>query len=157
MTDVATKCRDQVQQAQLRLAFQLPTHPVLLSTDAERLTKVLLELVGNACKYSAPETVVTLALADNQAENGRVTLQISNLGAAIEADDLPHIFDKFRRGPNATKNGIAGTGTGLALARGLVQQLGGTIKVSSQPSDDQLWQTCFTLEFERHDKLIHNS
>lgn len=157
LTDLAGQCQEQFQQAQLRLALQLPSNPVLLSTDAERLIKVLLELVGNARKYSAPETVVTLALADNQAQNGRVTLQVSNLGAAIEAGDLPHIFDKFRRGPNATKNGIAGTGTGLALARGLVEQLGGTIKVSSQPSDDQLWQTCFTLEFERHDKSIPNS
>ncbi|MEA5447437.1 HAMP domain-containing sensor histidine kinase [Leptolyngbya sp. CCNP1308] len=152
LTDLADQHQASFQQAQLRLALQLPSHPVLLSTDAERLTKVLIELVGNARKYSAPETVVTLALADNQAENGRVTLQISNLGAAIEADDLPHIFDKFRRGANATKDGIAGTGTGLALARGLVEQLAGTIKVSSQPSDAQLWQTCFTLELERHDR-----
>lgn len=156
LTDLANQSQEQFQRAQLRLAPQLPSQPVLLSTDPERLTKVLLELVGNARKYSAPNTVVTLALADNQAQNGRVTLQISNLGAAIEAEDLPHIFDKFRRGSNATKDGIAGTGTGLALARGLVEQLGGTIKVSSQPNPDQLWQTCFTLEFERHDNAIPN-
>jgi signal transduction histidine kinase len=96
---------------------------------------------------------VTLALADHRAQNGRVTLQISNLGAAIEADELPHIFDKFRRGRHATSDGIAGTGTGLALVRGLVAQLGGTIRVSSHPSDADpsdatLWQTCFTLELE---------
>jgi signal transduction histidine kinase len=156
LTDLANQFQEQFHQAQLSLALQLPSQPVWLATDPQRLTKVLKELVGNACKYSAPETVVTFALADNQAQNGRVTLQVSNLGAAIEAEDLPHIFDKFRRGSNATKDGIAGTGTGLALARGLVEQLGGTIKVSSQPSNDQLWQSCFTLEFERHDQSSHN-
>ncbi|MBD2230197.1 sensor histidine kinase [Phormidium tenue] len=157
LTDLANQSQEQLHQAQLTLALQLPSRPVLLATDPERLTKVLKELVNNARKYSTPKTVVTFALADNQAQNGRVTLQVSNLGQAIEADDLPHIFDKFRRGASATKEGIAGTGTGLALARGLVEQLGGTIKVSSQPVNDQLWQTCFTLEFERHDKSIPNS
>ncbi|PZV03889.1 MAG: hypothetical protein DCF32_13035 [Leptolyngbya sp.] len=156
LTDLANQCQEQFHQAQLTLALQLPSQPVWLVTDPERLTKVLNELVSNARKYSTPKTGVTFTLANNQGQGGRVTLQVSNLGAAIEAGDLPHIFDKFRRGPNATKNGIAGTGTGLALARGLVEQLGGTIKVSSQPSDDQLWQTCFTLEFERHDKSSHN-
>ncbi|MBD1916423.1 MULTISPECIES: HAMP domain-containing sensor histidine kinase [Cyanophyceae] len=157
LTDMAKQSQEQFDQAQLTLALQLPSKPVLLATDPERLTKVLKELIGNARKYSTPQTVVTFALADNQAQNGRVTLQVSNLGTAIEAGDLPHIFDKFRRGSNATKDGIAGTGTGLALARGLVEQLGGTIKVSSQPIDSQLWQTCFTLEFECHDKLLHSS
>ncbi|MBD2113253.1 MULTISPECIES: sensor histidine kinase [Cyanophyceae] len=157
LTDLAKQSQEQFHQAQLTLALQLPSKPVLLATDPERLTKVLKELVSNARKYSTPKTVVTFALADNQAQEGRVTLQVSNLGAAIEAEDLPHVFDKFRRGSKATKDGIAGTGTGLALARGLVEQLGGTIKVSSQPIDAQLWQTCFTLEFERHDKSIPNS
>ena len=157
ISDLAEQSAERLQQAQLSLDLQLPSSPVMLATDPERLTKVLRELLDNALKYSAAQTAVTLALADNQAQNGRVTLQVSNLGAAIEANDLPHIFDKFRRGPSATKDGIAGTGTGLALVRGLVEQLGGTIKVSSQPSDRHLWQTCFTLELEHHDKSIDNS
>ncbi len=157
LREVAAQAEEQFHQAQLGLDWQLPASPVVLSTDGEPLTRVLRELLGNARKYSAPHTAVTLALADNQDQNGRVTLQISNLGAAIQPEEIPHIFDKFRRGRNATKDGIAGTGTGLALVRGLMQQLGGTITVSSQPSADQLWRTCFTLEFERHDKSIHNS
>ncbi|HSM81601.1 MAG TPA: HAMP domain-containing sensor histidine kinase [Nodosilinea sp.] len=157
LIDVAEQAKEPLQQAQLTLDWQLPLHPVMLHTDVERLTKVLRELLSNASKYSAPQTAITLALADNQAQHGQVTLQISNLGTAIEADDLPHIFEKFRRGRHATREGIAGTGTGLALVRGLLEQLGGTIKVSSQPCDAQLWQTCFTLEFERHDKSTHNS
>ncbi len=154
LSEVAAQSTTQFQQADLTLEWQLPAEPVVLSTDPEQLTKALQELLGNACKYSAPQTAVTLALADNQAQNGRVTLQISNLGAAIEAEELPHIFDKFRRGRNATKDGIAGTGTGLALVRGIVEQLGGTISVSSQPSDTALWQTCFTLELEHHDHTL---
>lgn len=157
LTDLAGQSKETWQQAQLTLNCQVPAAPVILATDPESLTKVVQELLENARKYSAPETVITLALADNQTPNGRVTLQISNLGMAIEADDLPHIFDQFRRGSKATKEGIAGTGTGLALVRGLMERLEGTIKVSSQPSDGQLWQTCFTLQFERHDPSIYSS
>ncbi|PSR19122.1 hypothetical protein C8255_03860 [filamentous cyanobacterium CCP3] len=147
LTELAERSEAKLQQAQLTLDLQLPPDPVVLSTDPQRLTKVLSELLSNACKYSAPQTTVTLSLSTEQPQNGRVALQMSNLGAAIEADELPHIFDKFRRGQSATKDGIAGTGTGLALVHGLVEQLKGTIKVSSQPSQPQLWQTCFTLEF----------
>lgn len=151
--NIAEQSTTAFQQAQLSLDWQPPAQAVELSTDPDLWTKVLRELLGNARKYSAPQTAVTLALADHRAQNGRVTLQISNLGAAIEADELPHIFDKFRRGRHATSDGIAGTGTGLALVRGLVAQLGGTIRVSSHPSDADpsdatLWQTCFTLELE---------
>ena len=157
LTDLAGQAKATWQPAQLTLDCQLPAAPVVLATEPESLTKVLQELLENARKYSAPETVITLALADSQAPNGRVTLQISNLGMAIEADDLPHVFDQFCRGSKATKAAIAGTGTGLALVRGLMERLGGTITVSSQPSDNQLWQTCFTLQFERHAPSIHGS
>ncbi|WP_194052267.1 HAMP domain-containing sensor histidine kinase [Nodosilinea sp. LEGE 06152] len=147
LTELAEQSQAKLQQAQLALDLQLPSEPVVLSTDPQQLSKVLGELLDNASKYSAPQTTVTLSLSDARPQNGRVALQMSNLGVAIEADDLPHVFDKFRRGHSATKDGIAGTGTGLALVRGLVEQLKGTIKVSSQPSASQLWQTCFTLEF----------
>ncbi|MBE9139517.1 HAMP domain-containing histidine kinase [Nodosilinea sp. LEGE 07088] len=133
--------------ADLRLELHLPSEPVWLAVNSDSLNKVLHELLANARKYSAPGTTVTLALSIEQASAQRVAIQVASQGAAIEADELPHIFDKFRRGRNATKDGIAGTGAGLALVRGLVGQMGGTITVSSQPSDRSLWQTCFTLEF----------
>lgn len=75
---------------------------------------------------------------------------IRNIGAGIQADELPHIFDTFRRGRNATKEAIPGTGTGLALVRGLMEQIEGTITITSQPLGDSLWQTCVSLGFRRH-------
>ncbi|MGB6016879.1 MAG: HAMP domain-containing sensor histidine kinase [Nodosilinea sp.] len=156
LTNFAEQSQEKLQQAELTLDLQLPSNPVMLSTDPGRLTKVLRELLDNACKYSAPATAVTLVLNSSQAQSGRVTLQVSNLGMAIEADDLPHVFDKFRRGRSATKDGIAGTGTGLALVRGLMEQLRGTISVSSEPRQPQLWQTCFTLEFDCSDHATPN-
>jgi signal transduction histidine kinase len=108
------------------------------------------ELMTNACKYSAPGSTITLSLAQPMATDAQATVQISNVGAGIQADELPHVFEKFRRGRNATKDAIPGTGTGLALVRGLMEQIDGTITVTSHPLGDQLWQTCFSLGFRRH-------
>ncbi|MGB3203203.1 MAG: HAMP domain-containing sensor histidine kinase [Nodosilinea sp.] len=160
LSDLVEQSDGKFRQANLVLDLQLPSAPVVLATDLERLTRVLQELLDNACKYSAPATTVRLRLDDSPALNGPVTLRVTNLGMAIEADDLPHVFDKFRRGHSATRDGVAGTGTGLALVRGLVEQLGGTINVSSnavgQSGQPQLWQTCFTLEFDRDDQGTPN-
>lgn len=152
VSDQAARGQPEFEQARLTVDLQLPAEPVMLAIDSERLIKVLQELLANARKYSAPETAVTLALLNSPDHPHRVIIQITNQGAAIEAQELPYIFDKFRRGRNATKDGIAGTGAGLALVQGIVKQLEGTITVSSQPGDDELWQTCFTLELDCHDK-----
>ncbi|MEO1068192.1 MAG: ATP-binding protein, partial [Cyanobacteria bacterium J06638_6] len=149
---LVTQQQQKFLEADLHLELRLPPEPVWLAVASDSLHKVLYELLANARKYSAAGTTVTLALAVEQDSAQRVTLQVISRGAAIEADELPYIFDKFRRGRNATKDGIAGTGTGLALVRGLVRQMGGTITVSSQPRDPALWQTCFTLRFPHHDK-----
>ncbi len=57
-------------------------------------------------------------------------LQVADQGIGIPEPDLPHIFERFRRGSNAT--GIAGSGIGLAGARQIVEQHGGTITVESR-------------------------
>ncbi|WP_445240961.1 sensor histidine kinase [Microcoleus vaginatus] len=107
---------------------------------------MLLELLTNAGKYSASGTAVVLEASEAA---GYIVLSISNFGRGISAGDLPHIFDKFRRGTGITDQAIAGTGLGLALVKSLVQHLNGTIDVSSCPAEsseaDNLWRTSFTL------------
>jgi signal transduction histidine kinase len=146
--DLVDQSQPSFEQAQLTLEANSPPEAMTLLSDPEPLKKVLQELLGNACKYSAPHTKVTLDLTRGGHLPEQVTLRVSNQGAAIEVDELPHIFEKFCRGRNATRDGIAGTGTGLALVRRMVEQLGGTITVSSQPGDGGLWHTCFILQFE---------
>ena len=107
---------------------------------------MLLELLTNAGKYSASGTAAVFEASDLA---GFIVLSVSNFGPGISAADLPHIFDKFRRGTGITDQAIAGTGLGLALVKCLVQHLNGTIDVSSTPAEsseaDELWRTSFTL------------
>jgi signal transduction histidine kinase len=95
--------------------------------DGQRLRRVLDNLLSNAVKYSpgGGDIVVQLDLDQESA-----VLQVSDQGLGIPADDLPHIFERFRRARNATE--IVGTGLGLSGARQLVEQHAGTISVHSQ-------------------------
>ena len=117
-----------------------------LETDPDSLKRVLLELLTNAGKYSASGSAVVFEASEAA---DFIVLSVSNFGPGISAADLPHIFEKFRRGTGITDQAIAGTGLGLALVKSLVQHLNGTIDVSSAPAKssetDELWRTSFTL------------
>lgn len=150
LTTLAEDANESLESAQLSLLLNVPAEPVRIMASASHLTRALQELLTNARKYSAPGSTLTLTLAQPVATDSQATLQISNVGAGIQADEIPHIFEKFRRGKNATKDAIPGTGTGLALVRGLLEQLEATIAVTSHPLGEQLWQTCFSLSFRLH-------
>ncbi|MCY1016862.1 hybrid sensor histidine kinase/response regulator [Pyxidicoccus sp. MSG2] len=100
--------------------------------DARALERVLENLLGNAVKYSAPGTTVTVMLAEERGNpsNG-VRLEVSDEGIGIPAEDLPHVFERFRRGRNVSRD-VSGSGVGLASARRMVELHGGTIQVESQ-------------------------
>ncbi|NKB66080.1 MAG: response regulator [Candidatus Latescibacteria bacterium] len=97
-------------------------------TDEDRLRRVLMNLLGNAVKYTE-EGSITVALT--AAEAG-VELSVADTGAGIPAADLPHIFDEFRQVEGQHGDKPEGSGLGLAIARKSVELLAGTIGVESQ-------------------------
>lgn len=131
----------------LKLTVDLPERSLMLKTDPDSLNRIFLELLTNAGKYSDPDTTVSLK-ADRScdSQSDRVVLTLVNLGAGISEDDLPSIFEKFRRGQGVTQQAVQGTGLGLALVKSLVQHLNGNIDVSSQTQQyNSTHETCFTL------------
>jgi signal transduction histidine kinase len=121
------------QTFNLELPEQLPT----LFSDAMILRRILVELLNNACKYTAPGGRIRLTVSCD--ENSFV-FQVGNY-AQIPKGELNKVFDKFYRCPNADPWSQGGTGLGLALVDKLVRQLQGTIAVASQNE----WTT-FTVE-----------
>ncbi len=123
------------QQFQLDLAPDLP----LLTTDLENLERVLSELLNNACKYtpSGERIVVTTQLAPSSASTlaeqpfNQFVLSVSNSGTEIPEAERDRIFEKFYRIPSNDPWRQGGTGLGLALVKGLVERLAGTIQVES--------------------------
>jgi signal transduction histidine kinase len=133
----------------LSLSLDLPRSPLILRSDRESLQRIVLELLTNAGKYAEPNSTVDLkARFCLDASSQEVVLSLTNTGAGISPEELPHIFEKFRRCQGATQNAIQGTGLGLSLVKSLVQLLNGTISVTSQPLEhSSSYRTSFDLAF----------
>jgi signal transduction histidine kinase len=137
---------------ELTLSLRLGRKSLKIQTDPKNLEHAIVELLTNAGKYSDPATTVDLQVLP-QPETSSIAIKLTNIGAGIFPEDLPHIFDKFRRGQGMTQKAVAGTGLGLALVKSLISQLNGTITVTSVPlqppengDDDSVpWETCFTV------------
>jgi signal transduction histidine kinase len=113
--------------------------------DAQALERVLENLLGNAVKYSAPGTTVTILLAEEHGDpQDGVRLAVSDEGIGIPAEDLPHVFERFHRGSNVSRD-VSGSGVGLASARRMVELHGGTIQVQSEVGRGSL----FTVRLPR--------
>lgn len=131
------------QQKGLEIAWIAPPEPWL--TDGAELEAILRELLHNAGKYAAPQTRVTL---EASIVGDRLHLAITNQGQGIPPEEQGVIFEKFRRGQGAIAQAIPGTGLGLALVKARVQQLNGTIGVTSLPLAAEvsaIWSTTFFL------------
>ena len=105
--------------------------PVVGRWDANRVMRVLENLLANAIKYSpAGGVVATRVSREGQGANAVGIVSISDAGIGIPADDLPHIFERFHRGRNV-QGRIAGTGLGLWGSHRIVERHGGTIEIAS--------------------------
>jgi len=145
--NLASSFRNRWMAEGLNLEFDFPEHPVKIRSDRDSLNRILLELLTNAGKYSAPQQSVQLKLIHRrEVPTNQIILSLSNIGSGIPPEELPYIFDKFRRCSDATQNAVQGTGLGLALVKSLVQHLNGTISASSFPLENSSdWETCFSL------------
>ena len=123
------------QQTTDRHAIGLETEvPQLVGLwDAQRLERVLSNLLGNAIKYSPRGGSIHVALEAEQDGRGAsyAVLRVRDHGEGIPDSDLPYIFERFRRGQNV-EGRIPGTGIGLAGARQIIELHGGSILAESQ-------------------------
>jgi signal transduction histidine kinase len=144
---LAQSFRANLTSKKLTLVVNLPSQPLPVHTDPDSLNRILVELLTNAEKYADYGSSIHLsAYRELSYPENQLILKLSNVGAAISPEELPFIFDKFWRGQGVTQKAVQGTGLGLALAKGLVEHLNGTIAVSSRPlQQNQSWETCFTL------------
>lgn len=102
----------------------------VIHSDADRVRRVLMNLAGNAIKYTEAGQVTVAA----QPDGDHVLLTVTDTGLGIPAADLPHIFDEFRQVDRNDRK-REGSGLGLAIARKSVQMLGGQIDVTSREGE----------------------
>jgi signal transduction histidine kinase/DNA-binding response OmpR family regulator len=111
-----------------------PTLPRMVRGDPGRLRQVLLNLVGNAIKFtSRGEVVVSVTLVEQRDDDVRLRFEVRDTGIGLEPSAQARIFDAFTQADNSTTRKFGGSGLGLAIAKQLVTLMGGEIGVTSQP------------------------
>ncbi|RYY76807.1 MAG: DUF4154 domain-containing protein [Gammaproteobacteria bacterium] len=101
---------------------------VLPVADPEKLLHVMINLLGNASKFS-PNGTVTLKA---HSEPNRIFISVTDTGIGITSEQQEHIFDPFRQAENGTTRKYQGTGLGLSITRQLCEMMGGSIAVKSE-------------------------
>jgi len=122
---------------------------VTLRADPDRLRQVLVNLVGNAVKYTRPSGSIRVAAASAEHDGRRWgVIEVEDTGPGIPAENLQAIFQPYYRLPGAEADAPEGLGLGLAISRELIRQMGGDIDVESEPGRG----SCFTVRLPLADE-----
>ena len=116
-------------------------------TDKLRLTQVLLNISSNAVKFTPAGGRISICVSEkpcNRDGFATVIFRVKDNGNGMSQEFRKHVFDSFSREHTVTENGIGGSGLGMAIAKNIVDMMGGTIQVESEVGKG----TEFTVAFE---------
>ncbi|MBC7937458.1 MAG: response regulator [Rhizobacter sp.] len=110
------------------------TVPDTLEGDATRLTQILINLIGNALKFTKKGSISIKVSNEGKTDNSiRTGITISDTGIGIDKDKQEHIFNRFQQADNTVTRNYGGTGLGLSIVKDLVLLQNGTIAIESEP------------------------
>lgn len=147
LENVASIVSMEAEKKGIELVFRLSNEvPTPLRGDPLRLTQVLLNLTGNAVKFTEEgEVLITMFVEERTAQRVRLRFAVSDTGIGVPADRIPSLFDSFTQADSSTTRRYGGTGLGLSISRRLVRLMGGDIEVESTPGRGSCF--AFTAEF----------
>ena len=113
--------------------------------DEARLHRILLNLTGNAIKFTPAGGTVSIRLSEGpqpSAQYGNYIISVKDTGIGMSREFLPHVFEPFERERTSTVSKMEGTGLGMAITKNIIEMMGGTISVVSEQGEGSL----FTVE-----------
>ncbi|MCD6045941.1 MAG: putative sensory histidine-kinase / response regulator [Gammaproteobacteria bacterium] len=119
----------------LKVATSVPPH---IASDEYRLSRILINLMGNAIKFSHEGEItlsMTASIEEGEIRKGLLTIELKDMGIGIAPNKINHIFEKFSRGVASNTNLYPGTGLGLYVVKTFVDELGGDINVQSRENE----------------------
>ncbi len=131
-----------LERRTLDLAVDLPEEPVPFLGDRDMLERVVINLVGNAVKFTPEGGRVDVALALGEE---CALISVSDTGIGIPAEEQERLFSRFFRSSLAQQQAIPGSGLGLSIARAIVDKHGGSMSVESQPGEGTTFRISLPL------------
>ncbi len=147
MKDLGVVLTSNLGHKRLEVLFDLaPDIPQVLIGDELRLRQVLINLAGNAIKFTPQgEVIVRVRVAERNGDTAHVSFSVEDTGIGISQQHQEHIFEGFRQAEASTSRQYGGTGLGLSICRRLVALMGGEMKLESTPGVGSTFS--FTLPF----------
>lgn len=131
LVDVVSLMRVRAQNAGLQLSLELATPvPERILSDSTRLRQIVLNMVGNAIKFTREGSVTIRARYDEPTR--WLTIEVADTGIGIAPDQMENLFQPFHQADSSMTRRFGGSGLGLAISRALTEALGGTIGVTSR-------------------------
>jgi signal transduction histidine kinase len=114
--------------------------PAAIRGDPTRLRQILVNLVGNAIKFTKAGQVRVVTRLTRTGDEGTIEFAVHDTGIGIEPDALSRLFQPFTQANESTTRQFGGTGLGLAISRKLAQALGGDVTVESRPGKGSIFR-----------------
>ncbi len=129
-----------------------PAIPPTLCGDPVRLQQILLNLAGNAVKFTEKGRV-TLKVSLTELRDRRCDLhfEVRDTGIGMSAEELAVVFDSFRQASGETTRKYGGTGLGLSISKQLTELFGGRIEVESSPGEGSVFHVYMSLDIAEHE------
>ncbi len=138
------------------ISMILPEVPSLIKGDPGRLRQILVNIVGNALKFTTEGEVAILAMLDHEDdENVTIRFEVRDTGIGIPEIKQKHLFLPFTQVDGSTTRKYGGTGLGLSISRQLAELMGGKIGVLSESGKGSTFW--FTARFEKQSGALKNS
>ncbi len=137
-------------EAQVTVTMGASAQRVLLPADADRIIQTLTNLIGNAVKFSPPDSSVHVSCSARAEE---VLFQVTDQGRGIPTENLESIFGRFQQVDASDSREKGGTGLGLAICRSIVEQHEGRIWAQSTPGYGSTFSFALPAPIQRHDDV----
>lgn len=146
--DVIVLLRPQAEEKGLVLEARIADNVPVLRTDAAKCRQVLINLIGNAVKF----TEAGLVRVNAHVEGTMLHVDVSDTGPGIAPEHAQRIFEEFQQVDGGTDRRYEGSGLGLAIARRYAALLGGSITLESTPGEGATFTLCLPLLMEESDR-----
>ena len=143
----------ELRRQELCITTENLRHTRLLA-DELLLRRVLINILSNAIKYTPDGGRIEFDIEELERENhayARYRFTVTDNGRGMSEEYLKHIFEPFSRAEASTTNPIKGTGLGMAIAKNIVESMGGAIRVESREGEGSMFEVILSLRIDRSD------